>query len=90
MKTEREKLKICINYLESRGYKVCRPLMTRSEVADLLGISLATFSRIVSPANKESRSDFPKSFNVGNMNHGSPRWKAEMVMKWIDERAGEA
>ena len=87
MKTEQEKLNICTSYLEARGYKVCKPLMTRTEFAELLGVSIATFARITSPTHKEARADFPRSFNVGNLAHGSPRWRAADVIKWIDESA---
>lgn len=88
MKTEREKLNICIKFLEARGYKICKPLMTRAEVADLLGVSISTFARITSPTHPEAREDFPRSFNVGNLAYGSPRWRAEDVMGWIERNAG--
>ena len=66
--------------LEKEQFAKRRSLMIVAEVCDRLGISSRTFSRI------RSKGHFPSPTIVG----GRPKWRSEVIEKWIDDGGCES
>ncbi len=84
MKTEQEKLSICIRFLESRGYSVFSEVMTGVQVARLIGVTSQCVFNWSCIDNKGFRSDFPKPLAVKGR-YKANRFLAKDIREWAEK-----
>lgn len=84
MKTEQEKIAMCILFLEKRGYAVAKPTMITNDVAALLGVSEATVSRFITLGSPNYRPDFPRPLKVGGQK-GRHRFSGAEIVAWAEK-----
>ncbi len=88
-KTEREKLLICKNFLEKRGWVVTRGLMTAEQLATILQVAPQTISNWRSPSNPNFVPDFPQWVTLSTATkRRTRRWRVDDVTAWLDKRTG--
>lgn len=80
MKTEKEKVELCIRFLSSRGFVIQRSMLTKDQVAQALGVSKQTITRWTNPRASGYIKSFPAPYEIGA---GNMRWYAEDIDQYI-------
>lgn len=84
-RTEGEKIRIATKYLEQHGYHVLTRFITRSDIANILGVSM---QHVV---NLSECDDFPKPIDIGGTRRNitsriTARWLVKDFESWIAGR----
>jgi predicted DNA-binding transcriptional regulator AlpA len=82
MRTDQEKISLCIEFLAKHGYTVASPYMTQTEIGAFLGVSNSTVSNWLNLNTKQYKPDFPRPMNGST---GKLRFKSSEVKEWAEK-----
>lgn len=81
MKSEQEKIQMCVLFLQKRGFAVGNPKMNLAQIAVFLGVSSLTVNRWINVNDKYYKSDFPKPLNFRS-DTGKIQFSASEIHAW--------
>lgn len=88
MKTEQEKIAMCILFLQKRGYGVCKPKLKVTEVAAFLSVSGSAISNWTNVGSKYYKPDFPKP--RGCRTSAGLHFDAQEIAEWANKHCEKA